>query len=89
VTAAHLAAASPLEVVNVGSGTDISIGECVDGLVERIGYTGRTVYTGGSTGVHTRLLDTTHSRDQGFTPSNNYSDMLDYMVSQGATHGIS
>jgi len=89
VTAAHLAAASELQVVNVGSGADISIGECVDGLVARIGYTGRTVYTGGSTGVHTRLLDTTHSRDQGFVPSNNYTDMLDYMVKQGATHGIS
>ena len=89
VTAAHLAAASELEVVNVGSGTDISIGECVLGLVKRIGYTGRIVYTGGATGVDKRLLDSTHSKRQGFTPSYNYSDMLDYMATQGATHGIS
>tara|TARA_Y100000385_G_scaffold58289_1_gene56093 strand:+ start:7829 stop:8767 length:939 start_codon:yes stop_codon:yes gene_type:complete len=89
VTAAHLAAASELEVVNVGSGTDISIGECVLGLVKRIGYTGRIVYTGGATGADKRLLDSTHSKRQGFTPSYNYSDMLDYMATQGATHGIS
>lgn len=89
VTAAHLAAASELQVVNVGSGEDISIGECVDGLVERIGYTGEIVYTGEGTGQHKRLLDTTHSRSQGFAPSYNYSDMLDYMAEQGATHGIS
>jgi len=89
VTAAHLAAASSLEVVNVGSGEDISIGECVDGLVERIGYTGEIVYTGEGTGQHKRLLDTTHSMTQGFAPSHNYSDMLDYMAEQGATHGIS
>jgi len=89
VTAAHLAAASQLEVVNVGSAADISIGECVDGLVKRIGYTGRIVYTGGTTGAHTRLLDSSHSTHQGFTPSYNYSDMLDYMATQGATHGIS
>ena len=89
VTAAHLAAASELEVVNVGSGTDISIGECVLGLVKRIGYTGRIVYTGGATGADKRLLDSSHSKRQGFTPSYNYSDMLDYMATQGATHGIS
>lgn len=89
VTAAHLAAASELQVVNVGSGEDISIGECVEGLAERIGYTGQIVYTGEGTGQHKRLLDTTHSQGQGFTPSYNYSDMLDYMAEQGATHGIS
>ena len=89
VTAAHLAAASELQVVNVGSGEDISIGECVEGLAERIGYTGQIVYTGEGTGQHKRLLDPTHSRSQGFAPSNNYSDMLDYMATQGATHGIS
>ena len=86
VVGALLARDSTPTTVNVGSGTDISIGDCVAGLAERIDYTGEIVYTGANTGTSAKLMQTTLID---FTPAHTYEHMLDYMVSQGATHGIS
>ena len=69
-----------LDSVNVGYGTDITIGEIAQGLADRLGYTGTITYTGDRVGKSRKLLNTGLLTSLGWKPTYNYADMLDYMV---------
>lgn len=67
-------------VVNAGASTDISIGEVVQGLCDRLGYTGEVVYTQDRVGKARKLLNSELLYSTDWKPSYSYDDMLDYMA---------
>ena len=69
------------QAVNVGAGQDISIGEVVEGLCSRLGYTGEIVYTADRVGKARKLLNSDKIYSQGWQPQYNYEEMLDYIAS--------
>ena len=73
-----------LDSVNVGRGEDITIDEIVQGLAQRMNYTGKITYTGDRAGKKRKLLRTDLLNSLGWQPKYTYDDMLDYMVSAHA-----
>jgi len=70
------------EQVNVGAGADISIGEVVQGLCDRLDYTGEIVYTQDRVGKARKLLDSGHIYSAGWQPTYTYNNMLDYIAQE-------
>jgi GDP-L-fucose synthase len=68
------------QAINIGAGEDISIGEIVQGLCERLNYKGDIVYTSDRVGKARKLLNSDTIHKQGWSPSYNYTDMLDYIA---------
>ena len=85
---AFLATTNTIESVNVGYGSDISIGEIVQGLCDRIGYTGAIEYTADRVGKTRKLLKTDIMDELGWIASTSYDDMLDYMVAEADRRGL-
>jgi GDP-L-fucose synthase len=85
---AFLGAATQLDSVNIGYGSDISIGEVVQGLCERISYTGKIEYTADRIGKTKKLLKVDYMDKIGWIASNSYDDMLDYMVHEAKRQEI-
>jgi GDP-L-fucose synthase len=80
---------STVENVNIGYGEDIEIGTVVQGLCDRIGYTGAVEYTADRVGKTRRLLRVDCIRELGWQHSNSHDDMLDYMVEEATRRGLS
>jgi len=74
-------------VFNAGMGTDISIGEIIEGLCKRLDYNGTPEYTGNLVGKTRKLLKTTLLDNAGWKSKYNYDDMLDYIAKE-AIHKI-
>jgi len=78
------------ETFNVGYGLDISIGEVVDGLKQRLRYNGPIEWTGTNAGPSQRLMKCEAMDTWGFSPQHTYEMMLDYHADYvRGTNGVS
>ena len=76
---------STQEVFNVGAGEDIAIGDIVQGLAQRLGFSGSIVYSQDKVGKTRKLMHSDVVYSLGWRPSYNYEDMLDCIAEEALT----
>lgn len=67
---------------NTGQGGDITIGEVVQGLSQRLDFNGKIEYNGKLVGKTRKLLKTSVLDNLNWKPTYGYNDMLDYIAEQ-------
>lgn len=85
-----LASGVTQEVYNIGHGHDISIGEIVEGLKQRLAFNGPIEWTGSNGGPTQRLMKCEAMEGLGWRPTYTYEDMLDFHADHvRGTSGVS
>ena len=73
---------SEYDTINVGLGIDLSLSEIVNQLADRIGYTGRILFSGKNKGKLRKLMKVDRQNELGWKPTYDYNDMFNFLVEE-------